>query len=48
LHPNELQDLVKMIVQMGGHFALTGLQLLKIRQNKGNFSKNRLATRRHR
>jgi hypothetical protein len=48
LNPNELQDLVEMIVQMGGHFALTGSHRPEIRENKGNFSKTRLATRRDR
>jgi hypothetical protein len=48
LKPIELQDLVEMIVQMGGHFALTASHLPEIRENKGNFSKIRLATRRDR
>jgi hypothetical protein len=48
LNPNELQDLVEMIVRKGGHFALTGFHRAEIRENKGNFSKIRLATRRDR
>jgi hypothetical protein len=48
LNPNELQDLVEMIVQTGGHFALTGPHRAEILENKGNFSKTRLATRRDR
>jgi hypothetical protein len=48
LNPNELQDLVEMIVRKGGHFALTGSHRAEIRENKGNFSNIRLATRRDR
>jgi hypothetical protein len=48
LNPDELQDLVEMIARMGGHFALTCLYWAENLENKGNFSKNRLATRRHR
>jgi hypothetical protein len=48
LNPDELQDLVEMIVLMGGHFALTGSHRAEIRIKSRQNQKNRLATRRHR
>jgi hypothetical protein len=46
LNPDELQVLVKMTVQMGGHFALTRGHRAKIRVKSRENPKTRLATRR--
>jgi hypothetical protein len=48
LNPDELQDLVEMIVQMGGRFALTGPYRAEIRIKSRQNQKIRLATRRDR